>query len=478
MIIVDPKPIFDLSPYLFMQFMEPLGTTDSSVEASWDFEKNCWREDLVEVGRELAPGMIRLGGCWSSYYKWMEGVGPRDKRVPLLNIVWGGMESNQVGTHEFVDFCKLVGAESLICVNFESDGRKKWANHITAGNRSGTPEEAAEWVDYCNNPSNIERIKNGAKNPFNVKYWQIGNETSYDTDGYDIETAAQRTVAFAKAMRQTDLTIKLLAWGDSGWAKRMLEVAGEYIDLVAFHHHFDSGLPDSPLRGIEYRKDFSRTWEHLMNAYKSMKKRFSEMREETAGSGKMLAMTEGHFCLPGRNRCEVLSSWAAGVANARMLNVQQRNGDILKIATLADFCGNRWLVNAIILPTPKTRAKAFMMPVASVMALYRKHIGEKAVSIQSKNSDLDVVASRTKNTIFIHAINTNRTRSVETKINAKGMKILAGKVFEIADDPEREIFENAPPFAPKEWQFPANGIWSFPPASVSAIELEIAEEKK
>jgi alpha-L-arabinofuranosidase len=478
MIVVDPKPKFNLSPYLFMQFMEPLGTTDSSVEAAWDFENDCWRDDLIEVTRELAPGMIRLGGCWSSYYRWKEAVGPREKRVPMLNIAWGGLESNQPGTDEFVDFCRKVGAEPLICVNFESDGRKKWWNHFKAGNRSGGPEEAAEWVDYCNNPSNDERIKNGHKTPFAVKYWQIGNETSYDPEGYDVETAAKRTVVFADAMKSADPSMKLVAWGDSHWAKKMLEIAGEKIDYIAFHHHFDSGLPDSPLCGIEYRKDFAHTWEHLMNAYKSMEIKFAEMREEMAGSGKSLAMTEGHFCLPGRNRCEVLSSWAAGIANSRMLNVQQRNGDILKIATLADFCGTRWMVNAIITPTPKARAKAFMMPVASAMALYRKHIGEKAVSVQSKTSDLDVVASRTGNSIFIHVINVNRTRSIEAKISIKGMKILSGKVFEIANEPEREIYENAPAFQSKEWLFPLNGIWSFPPASVSALELKVSESLK
>ena len=48
-IVVDPKPKFELSPYLYMQFMEPLGTTDSSVDAAWDFTRDCWREDVVEV---------------------------------------------------------------------------------------------------------------------------------------------------------------------------------------------------------------------------------------------------------------------------------------------------------------------------------------------------------------------------------------------------------------------------------------------
>src|SRR5262245_47111729 len=61
-ILVDPKPLFELSPYLYMQFMEPLGATDGSVEAAWDHARDQWREDVVEVTRGLAPPMIRWGG--------------------------------------------------------------------------------------------------------------------------------------------------------------------------------------------------------------------------------------------------------------------------------------------------------------------------------------------------------------------------------------------------------------------------------
>jgi len=75
-LLVDPRPQFELSPYLFMQFMEPLGTTDPSLEAGWDFKRNRWRKDLVRVTRELAPGLIRWpGGILTAYYRWKEAVG-------------------------------------------------------------------------------------------------------------------------------------------------------------------------------------------------------------------------------------------------------------------------------------------------------------------------------------------------------------------------------------------------------------------
>ncbi|MEM9660538.1 MAG: hypothetical protein AAF961_19405, partial [Planctomycetota bacterium] len=126
LLTVDPTERHELSPYLFMQFMEPLGATDGSIEASWDHRQHRWRPDLIRATKELAPTMMRWGGIFADFYRWREGVGPRSQREPMINLLWGGIESNQVGTAEFVDFCRQVDADPLICVNFESDGRKQY----------------------------------------------------------------------------------------------------------------------------------------------------------------------------------------------------------------------------------------------------------------------------------------------------------------------------------------------------------------
>src|SRR5262249_23897779 len=178
MIALDPAPVFKISSYLYMQFMEPLGATDGSVEAAWEHMRDDWRVDVLEVTRELSRTMLRWGGIFTDFYRWREGVGPREKRPPMLNLLWGGIESNQVGTAEFVDFSRRVGAEPLICVNFESDGRKQYLK-AKGSVRTADAQEAAQWVSYCNDPANAERRAHGQPAPFNVKYWQIGNETSY-----------------------------------------------------------------------------------------------------------------------------------------------------------------------------------------------------------------------------------------------------------------------------------------------------------
>src|ERR1039457_2987949 len=91
-VLIDPKPVFEISPHLYMQFMEPLGTTDSSVEAAWNYDADDWRKDFVDVVRDLAPNTIRFGGLFSRYYRWREGIGPAAKRPWMRNYVWGGKE--------------------------------------------------------------------------------------------------------------------------------------------------------------------------------------------------------------------------------------------------------------------------------------------------------------------------------------------------------------------------------------------------
>ena len=473
-IVVDPAPRFELSPYLYMQFMEPLGTTDGSVEAAWDHARDRWRPDVVEATKELAPPLLRWGGCFSSYYRWREGVGPRERRVPMDNLLWGGVETNQVGTAEFLDFCRQVGAEPLVCVNFESDGRRNWMES-KGRSRTAGPDEAAAWVDYCNNPASAERRAHGNAEPHPIRLWQIGNETSYDRKGYDLETAGRRTVEFARAMRKADPSLRLIGWGDSGWARGMVEAAGEHLQYVAFHHMFNPDDRQRPvLQHFEYRKDPDRTWAQLMEAHRIHEGKIRGMREQVAGTKMPLAMTECHFSVPGRNRCELLSSWAAGAAYARMLHVHERHGDVLKIATAADFCGTRWQVNAVMIPVPGGRS--FLMPVARVMALYRCHGGRQAARVTAAPDGLDVVASVTPadRKAYLHVVNTRRTRSVEARLEVSGRAAASGTVHQIAAPPEEEVYAfNAGILAPEAKPMPDPSRWNFPAASVSAVELTL-----
>ena len=460
---------------------------DPSVEAAWDFNHHCWREDVIDATRDMGPALIRWpGGLFTRYYRWKEGVGPRNRRRPMINLFWGGTESNQVGTREFVGLCRQVGADPLIAVNFEADGMTHLASAPDVALRPAGPTEAAEWVDYCNNPSNPQRRRHGVKDPYNVGLWQLGNEISYMPEGlaFDCETAARRTAVFARAMRKRDPGIGLIGWGANGWAKTMMEIAGEHLQYLAVHNLFGVAKElrrNSPLNDRDYRRDPAKTWEYLMAFHSQQEKRLAQCREELAPYGVPLAMTECSFnpSRPNRHMGDVLSTWGAGVGFARMLNVNERNGDFLKIVNTGLFCGSRLQLNTLMMRMPHIGATTYLMPVAHVLGLYRRHTGRRAADVTATPSGLDVTASRTGRRVFLHVANTRRTRSLTARLSVAGMRIQSGRVFTLAADPEFEVMDRCPDIlSPVEQALPRDRCWRFPAASVSAVELKVVPVKE
>jgi len=475
-VVIDPKPLFDISPHLYMQFMEPLGATDPSVEAAWDYNRDDWRKDFVETTADLAPGMLRFGGLFSRYYKWREGVGPPDKRPWMLNYVWGGKETNRVGTHEFVDFCRRVNAEPMYCVNFLSDGEKRLAT-TPEGNRTGDAREAADWVSYANDPDNAERKANGHAAPFNLKFWQLGNETSYGNACFKKDEAIATTIEFARAMRERDRSLKLIGWGDSGWAGDLVDRAGEHIDYCAVHM---MGQPtvrkDTVLRGFKYQTEPERAWDELMEMIGLRIEQKLLSLEDSLASRKSkipVAITEGHLSLAPHNSNPILTEWLTGVYHARAMNLYQRYGARVKIATTADFNGTRWTTNALIHQMPA--GASYLLPAGAVARLFKRHNGTQAVSVKSSPADLDTCASRTGDKIFLHVANLNYSSSIEATFAVQSMTVTSGRVLEIAPENPRQEISALNPDVFKPVDRPLNRAESiayrFAARSVAVMEL-------
>lgn len=466
-----------VSPYLFMQFMEPLGTADTSVDACWDYAKDKWHDIFLQKFDELKPPMLRFGGCFASYYHWKEAVGPRSERKWMLNSSWDGVYSNQVGTKEVAELSKRVGAETLMVVNMESDGRMHWAYPKDGYDRTGTAEEAAEWIDYCNNPDNKLRISHGDKEPFGINYWQIGNETNYDKRGFNLEQTIERTLKFAEKMHAADDKIKLICWGDGNWETEMCKHIPSYVEYVSFHYHIGYyGDEKMTLNFMNYKNDKDETWDMMMQSYTKLDERLCQMKEKVAPFGKRLAMTEGHYVLKGRNRSELLSTWAAGVAYARCLNTFQRYSDILDIATMADFCGNRWQVNAIMMPTPVVASsKAYFQPVGTVMKLYSQHIGKYAIDCPAL-SGIDSVASVSEDgkKIFVHLVNTSKDFGKQVDVDIPDGNIKCITAYEIApSDVFSEVYEYEPDIFNETKKVLTKNSYYLPSGAVSVLEIEL-----
>lgn len=474
-LIVDPTPRFAMSPYFYMQFMEPLGATDNSMEAAWSYDTDNWRKDFIDATRDLAPDVVRFGGLLSRYYKWREGVGPADKRPWYRNYVWGGKETHRVGSQEFVDFCRRVGAEPLYCVNFLGDGWQIYAN-TREGNRTADAQEAADWVSYANDPSHVERKQHGHAEPYRIKLWQLGNETNYGRAGFSREKSIEATIEFAKAMRARDPGIELIGWGDNGWAGELSDKAGEHLNYVAVHMMGQTPVrKDTVLNGFDYQQGPERAWEELMELIhpRIERKLLALEAELDARNSKLpIAITEGHLSLQPHNANPILTEWLTGVYHARVMNLYARHGARVKICTAADFNGMRWTTNAIMHQVPG--GVSYLLPVAAVMRLFKRHRGKQGVDVKSVPDSLDVAASREGDRVYLHVGNMNYSGATEASFAVNGMRVTAGKVWEIAPEkPRQEISPRNPDvFKPREHTLSAPFRWRFPARSVSVVELQ------
>jgi alpha-N-arabinofuranosidase len=239
--------------------------------------------DVVRFLKEARLPILRWpGGNFASGYHWQWGIGPVDDRPTVPNPAWEGLEFNMFGTDEFIAFCRVVGCEPLICVN--------------AGD--GTPEEAAAWVEYCNGspdtPMGRLRAQNGHPEPYNVRFWEIGNElygrwqVFWTTpDGY-----LDRYLRFREAMMKVDPNIYVLACGYgneplSEWNMRLIEGARGKLKCIT-DHILTGGAVDANMDPIELFHAF-------MGYATVLEERYSRLRERMLAAGidePRLAITE------------------------------------------------------------------------------------------------------------------------------------------------------------------------------------------
>lgn len=213
-------------------------------------DEDGFRTDVIEAMKELKVPIVRWpGGCFASTYHWYKGVGP--ERTPVFDKTWGVEDPNTFGTDEFVKWCKKIGCEPYIVAN--------------AG--IGTREEMSDWVEYCNlsiGEYGRKRIANGFPEPYNVKYWCIGNETlaPWEMGTKTPEEWGPLVRETAKMMLVVDKDLKLGAacLNVREPVQILLQNAGQFLDYVAFHSGWDgtgasfkdimmmTGLPEGDIK--------------------------------------------------------------------------------------------------------------------------------------------------------------------------------------------------------------------------------------
>jgi alpha-N-arabinofuranosidase len=236
------RAIASLDRNLFGSFLEHLGR--AIYEGIYDpgsklSDSNGFRTDVVNEIKKLGVPIIRYpGGNFVSGYNWLDGVGPKQDRPVQLDKAWNSLNSNQFGTNEFMAWCRMVGTEPLMGLNLGT----------------GTAEEAAALVEYCNVDqgtkwSNLRR-KHGIAEPYRVQKWCLGNEMDGPWQiGHMLATEyGLKAADAARQMRYVDPSLKLVACGSSGpftptyleWDREVLEQCYDYVDALSLHRYFEN----------------------------------------------------------------------------------------------------------------------------------------------------------------------------------------------------------------------------------------------
>ncbi|PCG91035.1 Glycoside hydrolase, superfamily [Penicillium occitanis (nom. inval.)] len=170
-------------------------------------DENGFRKDVLEALKELNIPTVRYpGGNFVATYHWLDGVGPKEQRPARPELAWLGTETNHFGTDEFLKWCEVIGTEPYFCLNFGT----------------GTLDEAMAWVEYCNGTGNTYyanlRRKNGREEPYNVRYWALGNEVygPWQVEQTTKEAYAHKAFQWAKALKLLDPNLILILCGETG----------------------------------------------------------------------------------------------------------------------------------------------------------------------------------------------------------------------------------------------------------------------
>lgn len=230
------RTIGEISELLYGNFVEHLGRCvyggiyEPGSEIS---DENGFRKDVLEAVKGLNVSILRYpGGNFVSNYHWLDGVGP--ERVKRMELAWARLETNEFGTNEFMQYAKMLGTEPYFAVNMGT----------------GTIEEARRWVEYCNvkeGPYYAElRKKHGYPEPYNIKYWSLGNEMDgfWQMGHLNAEDYSKKAREAAKLMKLTSPDIKLIAAGSSNyrpnvdpneWNAKILAELRDVVDYIALH---------------------------------------------------------------------------------------------------------------------------------------------------------------------------------------------------------------------------------------------------
>lgn len=513
--ILLEEPIGRIAPEIYGQFTEHLGGV--IYDGIWVGEKSSIpnvggiRKEIVDQLKKIHCPVVRWpGGCFADSYDWRDGLGPKAKRPRRTNFWVGGdhlknksvqaFEDNAFGTDEFVRFCKLSNAQPYMAANL----------------RSLTPLDFDHWVEYCNSPAGSttlaeQRAANGSPEPFNVRYWGVGNESWGCGGNFTPEEYATEFRRFATWVPNYGVDLAFIGSGpndfDTDWTRRFFE------NLTKDRRFFPSNFYGWSIHYYTWNMSRGKTrdwdagkgdalqfdnvdWFELLREGYQME---TIVQNQWAALGyydphhqvKLVVDEYGPWYRPGT---EVDPSHQLGqqvtlrdaVHTAMTLDIFNRHAEKVGMAACAQLVN---CLNALFLTHED---KFALTPNFHVFDMYTAHQGAQAVraeflaptihySRDGKPAEfwgLQGSASRNGNTVTLTVVNPSLDQPRETSINLRPGNASAAKatVLTASDPHAHSTLEQKDVVVPKEATVKVSGgmvNFTFPPASVTKLEITL-----
>jgi alpha-L-arabinofuranosidase len=444
------------------------------------------RNDVVAALKELQVPVVRWpGGCFADEYHWRKGIGPAEKRPATLNPNWGGViEPNTFGLHEFMDFVQQIGAEAYVSVNVGS----------------GTPQEAADWLEYmtADKPSALmqERAGNGHATPYKVAFLGIGNESWGCGGTMSPEYYLSQLKIYSRYARNynSSITMQKIAvgpdGGDTGYTETIMkswEGKGWSwdIDGLSLHSYTVGKWPPSfnatgfgeaeyaaLLRETLRMEDLIRTHSAIMDSHDPHKK-IGLMVDEW---GVWLTPT------PGTNPgfLEQQNSQRDAIIAALNINTFARHSDRVRMANIAQ------MVNVLQAMIFTDKDRLIRTPTYYVYRMYVPFQDARLVPVAFDAGSyvhgeislprVDAIAARAKSGgLWLALTNLDPNRAVQVEVTAAGVVRAAGEILSSPRIDSVNTFEAPATVSPKSFSGRASGgkvILNLAPHSVAVVKLE------
>jgi alpha-N-arabinofuranosidase len=426
------RTIAEIDPKIYGVFMEPIqfsgkepglpGTASLNTlygnlydPASPLADESGFRKDYIEAMKELRITNMRWpGGNYAMAYNWQDGIGPRSQRPARINLAWNGIDTNHVGTDEWVELNRAIGSENVICVNLGL----------------GTIDDARYWVEYCNYGKGTyysdRRVKNGHAQPYNIKIWDLGNEVDgapWELGHKSAEDYVKVAREAAKAMKAVDRSIQFVASGSSyyestggwvEWNRKVLAGLGDLISYISVHRYWENSSDYYTYMG-QSAMDFEekiRVTAAEIDAVRTMK-----------GFKNPIYISFDEWGVIGRNFLSVLPV-------AQSLNSFLRHADTVRMS------------NFTMLTTLLSRDKkggTYKTPLFYIYKLFSTNCRGHSIDTHVESGTFDTerykgipyldataVYSRENNTVYINVVNRHKDKSITADIiNSSG--VWAGK---------------------------------------------------